>query len=260
MSYENDIINLIVDSFSMFRADLWVIITPSLDVANTLKPLEHICPVTLKRVLEKDFDVSSIIKEMMAEKEVAQNNRFIKRGGAWLVSFAGETFPVKNSRGMPYIQYLLANRPKKFSSLELQKAIYPPPSGKADNPYRKIGEDSSEEESDFLNKVSSDDFRELEDLQEQIEEAERNEGAQASILRGKRDEILGRYQKEEKKPDTYFIAILKKLQKSISTAIDRAIDDIKESHSGLASHLQVFIKRSRGFAYQPDQDIDWQTE
>ncbi|MFH0888896.1 MAG: hypothetical protein V1871_06785 [Planctomycetota bacterium] len=238
-----------------------LVFSPSFEVVKTddIQLLEdnHIISVTVRELLEKDFDVMKAIKQKLVES--LPDNQFIKHSDAWLISFAGKTIPVKNSRGMPYIQYLLTNRHKKITSLELQKAIYPPPPGKSDALYRKFGEDSSTEESDFLNKVSSKDFRELEDLQEQIEEAERNEDTQVSILREKRDKILGRYQQDKKKPDTYFVSILKKLQKNISTAIDRAIDDIKESHPELASHLKAFIIRSRGFTYQPDSEIDWQT-
>lgn len=70
LSGKNGVIDLARDCFSLSRTDLLVLITPSLDIANTLKQLENIYPITLKTVLEKDFNAANIVNEIIAESEI----------------------------------------------------------------------------------------------------------------------------------------------------------------------------------------------
>lgn len=257
LSREHNLIEFITEGFSHFHADKLFIITPCLDVLNTsgINNLKDTRLVTLKTILENDFNIIGIIKQK--SHPLNPDYQFFRQGNAWLVSFSSKTVPVNNSAGMLYIRCLLGQPRKKLTSLELQHAVFPPP------PKNSINGIPGKEDEEYFTgiKISADDRKELEDLQEQYSEADKLEDTEkANGLHGRMLVIAHRYQsKKDAQKEVPFIQDLKKYQKSISANLDRTIDDINESHPELAAHLKAFINRSRGFVYQPDKDIDWVT-
>jgi hypothetical protein len=173
-----------------------------------------------------------------------------KVGDVWQLAFGWRFAYIKDLKGLVYILYLIQASNRSFHSMQLFSAA----AGETEQPILgSAGE--------MIDQRAFEQYRNrLDDVETRLSEAERNcDQAQKEALLEERDRLeqelvaaVGLGGKQREAHDDR-----EKVRKSVSNAIARAIDAIREHHPSLADHLQRHIECGSFLCYSGD-DVPWE--
>jgi len=217
------------------------------------------------------LDLETITRAIGAKtnRQAVAGNVFQKTGQFWTISFEGRTFRLKDTKGLQYLAFLLANPGKEFHAQRLLAEV--------EGNFSSSGDGATMNERQFLDdglNVSSlgdagrllDDQavkaykQRLEDLAAELEEAkkfndfERAEHLEEEIeaLTKELSAAYGLDGRARKLADPS-----EKARKTISKAIGRALEHIKENDESLRHHLQNTLSLGLFPAYKPHPPVNW---
>lgn len=194
-----------------------------------------------------------------AERIAARANLFRREGEYWSVSFEGESFRLKDSKGLRYVAKLLARPGTEMFALDLvmadsgQAAPRPGARERAEAGLEVAGPGDAGEMLDATAKAQ---YKErLEELREELEEAESfNDPERAARARQEMDFLAhelsaavglgGRDRKAASDSE--------RARVNVTRAIRSAIDRIAEHSPALGKHFEATVKTGTFCAYTPD--------
>ncbi len=261
-----------------------VVVTPSLSL--TQEPIyaklknASMFPITLPPSFgQRDFKISyldAIRKPSLAEPSVKGKKAeyvFRSDGDIWEVVYKGNATNIKHRKGMLYIEHLLKNPKSEFKPLELKQIIDPPETIKLSSDNDTVGEIDGTKKQRGMSHVEANAIADknalrayndrLTQIKEELEEAIRNKDqAKEDKLSTEKDAILQQVRSSTaiKGRLRQFSGDEAKVRDTISTAIRRAIKNIKEHHEELSQHLDSNINRGNPFSYSPEPELDWYFE
>lgn len=224
---------------------------------------------------EADKSTSNRLSEryVSKKKEVTEKeNIFRHDGDFWTISYEGEAKPVKDTKGIHYIAYLLQNKTSLVGATELVRAFEGPFTDVGTKEFAKMSEEQLNEyhlrKTSYLNdtKMSSvskdkDEYkRMLYDINNEIVKAEK-EGDSLLLkeLQGQKEDLLnevkanfgkkGRFRKSNQSEE--------KARKAVTACIRNAIKRIQKEHPSLGDHLSQSIKTGTDCVYNPGQHTPW---
>jgi hypothetical protein len=182
----------------------------------------------------------------------ASDFTFKKQGQFWTVAYAGKTLFLQDSVGVAYLAHLLSNPGQDVAATQLRAVI----AGQDED----LAVGSSDE---ILDRKAVQEYKaELEDLKEQLVEAEANNdlGKKSSI-----QEQLVAIQ-DQLKTGTGLGGRLRKVpsdveraRQAVSVAIARTMKIIEKDHPPLWRHLKNALELGTHCSYSPDGTPTWQT-
>ncbi len=186
-----------------------------------------------------------------AEEDTAAAFEFRRRGEYWRLTFDGQTVYLKDSVGLVYIARLLGEPHRDIPAVSLLAA-------RAGIDPRVVSGSAGELLDEAGRKKYGKRYR---DLTEELDEATANNDlGRMEKLKAELDHLgtelaraIGLGGRMREKTDA------EKVRKSVSMAVSRDIDRIKEQHATLGRHLSAFINSGYTFRYSPEQPIDWLT-
>ncbi len=198
---------------------------------------------------------------------------FRKQGDMWEVTYKGKATNVKHQKGMLYIEHLLRNAKRQFKPLELKQIIDPPETVIPLGNVNPISEDDSAKKQEGMgyieaNAIADRDalkgyYDRFKQIDVELEEARCNsDQATEDKLSKEKDAILQqmRSSKAIRGQLRQFSGNEAKVKGTISTAIRRAIDSIKEHNEDLSEHLDSNVNRGSPFCYSSEPEVDWHFE
>jgi len=244
------------------------------------KPFNGFLPnatlVSLNRLLsvKKDrlaLDLQAITSaiEAKANRQSFDGKVFQKAGQFWTISYEGHTFRLKDSKGLQYLHFLLAHPGEEFHAQRLLAEVEGNFSGSGDGGTmneRQFLDDglnvsSLGDAGPLLDDQAGKAYKQrLEDLAAELEEArefndyERAERVEEEIeaLTKELSAAYGLDGRARKLADPG-----EKARKTISKAIGRALEHIKENDESLRHHLQNTLSLGLFPAYKPHPPVNW---
>lgn len=175
---------------------------------------------------------------------------FQKCGQKWVVTFSDDTIYLNDTVGPYYIRQLLLKPYIKIPVLEMLEAI----SGKPLTTYASHAGPQSDAKT--VGEVKS----KLKDLQEELEEADRNSDIASKLRLQPQIEALSDYLRET----MGFGGRLRKASDDagrartrITNAIDRTINSIRNDLPAASQHFENSINTGRFMSYEPEERLDW---
>ena len=193
------------------------------------------------------------------KKSVSKDSRFSREGDYWTIEFEGTTSRLKDAKGLRYLAQLLANPGREIHSLELVAAT----EGRATKGAKHVDPEMSSEgfgdAGAVLDATAKAQYRRrLEDLQEQIQEAEDfNDPERGVRAQEEMDALLeqlgaavglgGRDRKAASQAE--------RARLSVTKAIKSAVTRIAEADDALGRHLVTTVKTGVYCSYNPDPRV-----
>jgi len=185
-----------------------------------------------------------------AESYPKEQRTFTNQGKTWLLVFDGIPKSVDASKGMEYIAYLLRIPGQEIHAVALRSAL-----GGEDQV--KITGSAGE----LLDEQALREYKErLKDIEDELREAEEfNDIGRAEKLKEEAELLTAEIGRATGLGDRKRLASddAKRASQSISKAIHRALDSIKEAHEPIWQHLSNSLKIGEYLSYQPDQPTSW---
>ena len=197
----------------------------------------------------------------------ASENLFVKEGDYWTLKFgSNQPIRLKDSVGLVYIHHLLQHPGYEFPVLMLvQQTRGAAAAGRtttaAETKDADLSLDDFSGTGPSLDNEALQDYRKrIEDLQEDIDEAERNNNSEAATNAREEKQFL-----ESQLSEAFGLggqprpvgSPQEKARKSVSKAIHRAIRNIKQENQHLGDHLSNAIYIGAYVSYRPESSIDW---
>ena len=197
----------------------------------------------------------------------ASENLFLKEGDYWTLKFgSNQPIRLKDSVGLVYIHHLLQHPGYEFPVLMLvQQTRGAAAVGRTTTAAEAKDADLSP--NDFsgtgpsLDNEALEEYRKrIKDLQEDIDEAERNNNPEAATNAREERQLL-----ESQLSEAFGLggqprpvgSPQEKARHSVSKAIHRAIRNIKKENQHLGDHLSNSIYTGTYVSYKPDSSLDW---
>jgi len=178
---------------------------------------------------------------------------FMRMGDYWLVVFNGAPKYVRHSVGMSYIALLLQKPGKEVSATELIRL--------AEGVDTEAGPDSAGE---MLDGTAMKNYRNrLADNKDETAEAvANNDLARQRELSDEREWLLSELRRAQAPDGTVREALdqRERDRKSVSAAVNRAIEAIRKVHKPLWHHLYTYIDRGNFPRYRQDPSTRWTTQ
>ncbi|MDD5641745.1 MAG: hypothetical protein PHX53_08860 [Syntrophales bacterium] len=226
-------------------------------------------------IIQKDrmtFDLEAIVRTIEAKTEcqAIAGNVFQKTGQFWTISFEGRTFRLKDSKGLQYLHFLLAHPGEEFHAQRLLAEVEGIVSSSGDSPgisgERQFLDDglsisSLGDAGPLLDDQARKEYKQrLDDLSKELKEArEFNDYERAERLEEEMEALtkelaaaygLGGRARKLADPG-------EKARKTISKAIRRALEHIKENDEIFWRHLQNALSLGLFPAYKPHPPVTW---
>jgi hypothetical protein len=235
-----------------------------------LAPLLNENARRLQTQIEKDEPL------LQLDAKEQNENSFRRDGECWAIQFEGESFPLTDSVGLFYIQYLLREKQRNpgqlvhATTLKLASMKFNRPSGTAEqsSAVAEICNDhmSARPASDSGNVLDPTAWegvqQQFHELNRELADAER-ENDPDEIARIKEEkQQLARSVSEAIGPDGQVRKLGNqeiKDSKAVGNAIRRALESIETRSPALFRHLANTIKSGVFCSYQPDRAVDWVT-
>lgn len=232
--------------------------------------------VSLDRLLsiQKDrlaLDLETITRAInaKAKAEAFAGNVFQKTGQFWTISYEGHSFQLKDSKGLRYLHFLLAHPGEEFHAQRLLAEVEGTASAPDDGATkieRQFLDDgltvsSLADAGPLLDDQARKAYKQrLDDLAEELKEArefndfDRTERLEEEMeaLTKELSAAYGLGGRARKLADP-----AEKARKTISKAIGRALDHIKENDENLWRHLQNALSLGLFPAYKPHPPVNW---
>ena len=223
----------------------------------------------MQRQLEERF--SDARKESASEGALQEVDRpanlFLKQGDYWTLKF-GSNQPVrlKDSVGLVYIHYLIQHPGQELLPMRVVQqtrgdAAVGRTATAAETKDADLSLDDFSGTGPSLDDQALQEYRErIKDLQEDIDEAERNNNSEAAANAREEQQLLesqlsaafglGGQPRPMGSPQ-------EKARHSVSKAIHRAVRNIKKENQHLGDHLSNAIYIGAYVSYRPESSIDW---
>lgn len=191
-------------------------------------------------------DIESALRELDQSASV-----FRRLGQIWVIKYERNMILMQDARGLAYLARLLADPGRIVPAASLLAAVagIDPPitagtSGQLldDQAMAKYKQQYVELQEDLEEAESRNDLGRVAQLQSDME-AFGLEIARATGLGGRKRDRTD----------------VEKIRKSVSMAVSRAIDSIRDEHTVLGRHLQNSISPGFAFRYDPERAPDWLT-
>ena len=191
-------------------------------------------------------DIESALRELDDYASV-----FRRLGQIWVLKYEGEMILMQDARGMSYLARLLADPGRTVPAANLLAALA------GIDPRITAGSSGHLLDDETFAKYKC---RYVE-VEEELEEAEsHNDLGRVAKLKSERDalgmELARAYGLAGRKRER---SDVEKVRKSVSMAVKRAIDSIRDEHAVLGRHLRNSISPGLTFRYDPEHIIDWLT-
>ena len=197
----------------------------------------------------------------------ASENLFLREGDYWTLKFgSNQPIRLKDSVGLVYIHHLIQHPGRELLAMVLVQqtrgaAAVGRTATAAETRDADLSDDDTSGTGALLDPQAKRDYRKrIEDLEEDIEEAERNNNLAAAanareelqFLKSQLSEAfgLGGQPRPVGSPQ-------EKARKAVSKAIHRAIRNIKQENQHLGDHLSNAIYIGAYVSYRPESSIDW---
>ena len=197
----------------------------------------------------------------------ASENLFLKEGDYWTLKFgSNQPIRVRDSVGLVYIHHLLQHPGYEFPVLMLvQQTRGAAAVGRTTTAAEAKDADLSPNDSSGMGPLMDaralEEYRKrIKDLQEDIDEAERNNNSEAAANAREEKQLveseisaafgLGGQPRPVGSPQ-------EKARHSVSKAIHRAIRNIKKENQHLGDHLSNAIYIGAYVSYRPESSVDW---
>jgi hypothetical protein len=187
-----------------------------------------------------------------ALRELDQSARVFRRlGQVWVIKYEGELILMQDARGLSYLARLMAEPGRIVPAASLLAAVVgidPRITGGTsgrlldDEAMARYKQRYAELQEDLEEAECRNDLGRVAELQSDME-AFGTEIARATGLGGRKRERTD----------------AEKVRKSVSMAVSRAIDSIRDEHAVLGRHLQNSISPGLTFRYDPENDPGWLT-
>jgi hypothetical protein len=236
--------------------------------------------IPMSEILEWDGKFSTVrpLREAMGDliEEISPppNELFVfqKKGGMWRTVFRGDEKFIRDSKGMDYLHLMLASPNKEFHCTMLYggdasviaplnieavqpdiDGLYAEESNAAKRKGKRVGVNTIGDV-DNLKAIK----RRLDEIKEKIEEAEElGKNEEAGRLKEEQNTLtkeIGRLMYGGKARQE---GLVKRPRQAVGSAINRALDTIKENHQALWKHLDSTVERGEFLIYRPDDNIHW---
>lgn len=191
-------------------------------------------------------DVESALRELDHSASV-----FRRLAQVWVIKYEGEMILMQDARGLTYLARLLAEPGRIVPAANLLAALA------GIDPRITTGSSG-----ELLDNQAREEYgHRYRELQEEMQEArENNDLGQIEKLEGEMELLTNELARatgiggrSRRKTD------IEKVRKSVSMAVSRAIDSIRDEHAVLGRHLQNSISPGLTFRYDPERDPSWLT-
>ena len=197
----------------------------------------------------------------------ASENLFLKEGDYWTLKFgSNQPIRLKDSVGLVYIHHLLQHPGYEFPVLMLvQQTRGAAAVGRTTTAAEAKDADLSPNDSSGMGPLMDaralEEYRKrIKDLQEDIDEAERNNNSEAAANAREEQQLL-----ESQLSEAFGLggqprpvgSPQEKARKAVSKAIHRAIRNIKKENQHLGDHLSNAIYIGAYVSYRPESSVDW---
>jgi hypothetical protein len=195
------------------------------------------------RTLELPHHAERAAARTTASPQVARNV-FRREGDVWTIGFDERALRLKDTKGLRYLARLIGHPGQEYHVIDLagaadvhQAEVTPAPDQQARTAYR----------------------RRLEDVREQLEEAERfNDVARATALREEMNaiaiELAGVYGLRGARAR----GGAERIRKAVTKCIRDQIAKIATTHAVLGRHLANAVRTGTFCAYVPEKPVDWE--
>jgi hypothetical protein len=196
-------------------------------------------------------------------------NVFRRDGEFWTITFAGTTFPLRDTKGLAYLARLLASPDREIHAIDLVRGAPPDGAGLAAADADRaaaseLGSDPFAGIGDILDPAARDEYRgRLNDIDEDLAEAEQwNDPERAARLKIERDflvrELAGATGLSGRSRTA--ASASERARVSATRAIWSAVDRIAAHGPELGRHLSISIHTGTYCSYTPDPalNIVWQ--
>ncbi len=221
------------------------------------------------------FDTDGISRAIAAKSKLdtVTGNVFRKKGQYWTISYEGQSFPLKDSKGLQYLAFLLAHPRQEFHAYKILSAV----DGEDLMPGHSIAikmreqhliEDGLKVSSlgdagPLLDRQAAKEYRKrLQELGEELEEAQGfNDLVRAERLEDEIEAIkkelttaFGLRGRTRKGADPN-----ERARKTISKAVGRTLAHIQKYDLDLWRHLQKALELGLTSSYNPHPLLNWTT-
>lgn len=198
-------------------------------------------------------------------------NGFKREGDTWFIAFGQRAFPLRHTKGLEYIRYLIERRGQPVSASELVEAA------QAGQQEGECAADTERQQAALrelgVSKAALDDAGPASDLQAlralnvrvnhlnaEIAEAEANhDAAEVQRLTSEKEEIRRQINADFDRFGRPRRARAKRNQdrNSVAKCINESIEQIRAVHPDLAAHFDQAIKTGFDCVYSPQEDPGW---
>lgn len=204
--------------------------------------------IWIGHLINDDLSINHEQLDILIKNDITLEGNFLKlKGEYWHICYEGKEVILQNTNGLVYLQHLLYNPYKAIGVIVLNSLVNKQSVGTADN--TKDNNDSYSIEGTI----------ELMDEQTKKEVQNRIAILKESNPESEELKTLEKYLYEA----TYqgkiktFKDTQTKISNTVSKAISRAIDSLKDSHPQLYIHLKTCITRGNDCKYTPENKISW---
>jgi len=195
-----------------------------------------------------------------AREPVAAGNVFRREGAYWTIAWEGQTFRLKDTKGLRFLSALLAEPGREFHALDLTAttAGMPALAGTVDEPAAALRADLGDA-GEILDAEAKAQYRQrLDDLRADLEEAERFNDPERATRNREEIEFLteelaratglgGR--------DRKAASAAERARTNVTMAIRAALKRIAEQNPSLGRHFAATVRTGKFCSYTPDPRI-----
>ncbi len=181
---------------------------------------------------------------------------FRKEGDYWSITYDGTTFRLKDTRGLHHLAHLLRHPGQEFHALDLVMQTGPAPT-RAGGPLKSADQPAS---LDATAKAAY--RRRLDDLRDELAEAERNSDAGRAARAREEIEFIGQQLAGAMGlggRDRPSGSAAERARLAVTKGIKAAVEKVRSSHPALAHHLATSIKTGYFCSYtsDPGRPVTW---
>jgi hypothetical protein len=206
-----------------------------------------------------------------AGREEAAGNVFRRDGEKWTATFDGSTKHFADTKGMRYLNLLIAHPNREFRAMALVRLVDGQPTAdRSPRGTRRALEEDGLVETGLTDAGETIDDRAKKDLRDRLQAIDQ-EIASARIRED--DDEEARLERDKEAMVQYYSSAVglgggkrksadphERARKLAGRSIERALNRIRKEHPALHDHLKKAVRTGQTLVYQPDRPIDWATD
>ncbi len=239
---------------------------------NKYKPEVTAYSKLVKASLEASANVSQDLLSQIGISLQPRDNLFRKKGHSWVIRYKGkEGFLLDDIKGLQYIALLLHRQGREISAFELEQEMKRKVPSKREDVYREMTEEQLVQDGLSISnlgdtgpaldtKAREDYKRRLKELEEGIEEAEKNNDIERLAKLKEEKEFL--IQQLEAAFDLYgrdrkAASPFERSRVNVTKNIGKAFEKIEKDAPDLKKHFDKFLHRGTYCSYHPEEFVHW---